>query len=155
MTGVPVSAEGPSHPSSFGGEMNESFVNPPSPESPSALLERAADLIEQRANLAVIGPWEDMYQRVVAGPEGAWDVADCHTSTATTSSCSHGFPRCRTSPGTSIWIAAMDPDMASPLVDWLLAEARFVRRNYTAMHGQVEHLPSMRFARQVLHLESS
>lgn len=41
------------------------------------------------------------------------------------------------------------------LVDWLLAEARFVRRNITHMHGDVEHLPSMRFARQVLGEETS
>lgn len=52
------------------------------------------------------------------------------------------------------WVAAMPPSVVNPLVDWLLAEARFVRRNFKAMHGQVEHLPSMRFARQILNEET-
>lgn len=75
------------------------------PESPSSLLERAADLIEARESLAVIGPWTTCADKVTAGPDEAWQVADAHTST------------------TAAWIAMMSPSVATPLVAWLRAEA--------------------------------
>lgn len=59
------------------------------------------------------------------------------------------------SQGGAAWAALLAPAACEPLVDWLLAEARFVRRNHATMHGDVEHLPSLRFARMILGEETS
>lgn len=134
MTGVSVSAEGPS--------------------APWFILNRAAVELGEMASKATNGPWRRHDTHLPFGGYTATVLAgegnDVQLLAWLPTMSNEPWDHARNAWNNSIWMAAMDPDMAGPLVDWLLAEARFVRRNYTAMHGQVEHLPSLRFARQVL-----
>lgn len=114
------------------------------PESPSLLLQRAADKLTELAEAATSGRWyatkheygAEVYSTVggmseaVAADRNAggvgWDDAD--------------------------WIVAMSPAVATPLVAWLRGESKeaqvYRRQDWSA----VEAWSSMRFARLVLGL---
>lgn len=51
-------------------------------------------------------------------------------------------------PAMQLW--ADNADMVEPLVAWLKADARFLRRNSKYMHGDFERIPSVVFARLLL-----
>lgn len=80
------------------------------------LLRAAADLIEQRGEDALPGPWEclDGGDRLIAwrvGPGGFDDDFEYVVDEPVSHS------------GTAEWIALLDPAVAEPLAAWLRAEA--------------------------------
>lgn len=75
-------------------------------ESPSALLERAAALIEHIADEAPPPPWREH------GLDGAIHAKDPSTG-------GHEVVASRTRWGASRWIETMSPAVAAPLVNWL------------------------------------
>lgn len=108
------------------------------PESPSALLERAAAALEQRAAAATSTPW------VVEGlddGESAIRAVDLF-----------GIGQSDTE-----WIATLSPAAAPPLVEWLRETVvqyrdEHARRNITSDvldRLWMEH-PAVRFSRQIL-----
>jgi hypothetical protein len=83
-------------------------------DSPSLLLQRAAELIEKAESRAVIGPWSTCGPNVTGGGDEQGDVATATTST------------------TALWIATMSPSVAAPLVAWL-REAASAFESYGGM----------------------
>lgn len=101
-------------------------------ETPSALLERAAQLIEQRASEATPGPWRDLPM----GSDGSVVLAGGNTiSTARRPARCGEF-------GDATWIAMMSPVLAGPIAAMLRYEAR---TNGTAHRGEL-----IRLARRIL-----
>jgi hypothetical protein len=129
-----------------------------SPESPSALLERAAALIEQRAAVATAGVWEADRNIVLARvadvpkppphpgirqrPARPDDFVPVVTNGYEEGGCER--------PEDAAWIATMQPSAASPLVEWLRAESEYIRgiRSWKHLPDNTRH--AVAFARIVL-----
>lgn len=122
-----------------------------SDETPEALLKRAADHLEKLARDATPGPWRRHDTHLPFGGYTATVLTgqgrDIRLLAWLPTMSNEPWDQTRNVWNDSKWMAAMNPTTAAPLVAWLRAEARFVRRNAAHMHGDVEHLPSMRFAR--------
>ena len=107
------------------GETGERDVTEP----PSVLLQRAADLLEERASRTVFcGPWWTSGNEVWTGGDGEALAAKAHTTF------------------TAHWIAMMDPEMAKPLANILRGvaftldchpEYADLERNYIALAKQI------------------
>jgi hypothetical protein len=110
-------------------------------ESPSALLERAAALIEQRAADATPGPWvrqspdhtvtnidsSDRQSVAFERDEGACDQED------------------------ALWITMLSPVVAPPLVEWLRDAARRMELHpHLSPEGSTMQRTALKFARIVL-----
>lgn len=112
-------------------------------DSPSALLERAAELIEQRAGEVHAPPWrihdfagepivlskpsetdKKTWRNVVPDGAGSFDVA---------------------------WIAMLGPQVAQPLVEWLRdAARRMALHPHLSPEGSTMQRTALAFARQIL-----
>jgi hypothetical protein len=80
-----------------------------SPESPSALLERAAKRVEELACAATAGPWE---------ARDRW--VEPNVAALTGASMAYGEVEYEfLTPGNAAWIATLNPSVATPLVAWL------------------------------------
>ena len=114
-------------------------------ESPSALLERAAALIEQRASLAAPGPWDASEGSEIYAADG-FCVVSTHWDGA-------GFERS----DDQDWCAMLSPAVAPPLVEWLRETVEQYRTEHSrrtvpsvALDEAWTGHPAVRFARLVL-----
>lgn len=111
-------------------------------ESPSLLLQRAAERLEALESRAIIGPWDTCGPNVTGGGDEQWDVATASTST------------------TALWIATMSPAVSAPLVAWLRQSADHydvlldMAEGDTTWMEEWHNSPVFNFARVVLGLPS-
>lgn len=80
-------------------------------EQPHATLNRAADVLEERAGKATPGPWRTPPPDSV----GEWIVYDADWAIAETRAYSHNDAE---------WTASMSPAVAAPLALWLRTDAK-------------------------------
>lgn len=136
--------------------MKESFVNEPSPESPSSLLERAADLIENLACGATLGPWADAVHD--GDPDRFSNVIADNVPLFSSSCCNGNCYGHVTEPGDSAWIATLNPSVATPLVAWLRRAASYFAPDGPLTDEQADADPyagpAMQFARLILKEEA-
>jgi hypothetical protein len=85
------------------------------PESPSALLERAATTLERLAEDAPQAPWRQAGDGDLLG---YGPVPIVYTE--------YGDVDVQWAPGMVPWVRTMSPSVASPLVEWLRTTARFM-----------------------------
>lgn len=104
-------------------------------DSPSVLLQRAAEHLEALESRAIIGPWDTCGPNVTGGGDEQWDVATASTST------------------TALWIATMSPAVAAPLAAMLRWDAK--RLSWAARCEDVDKsYRGFELARQILGLPS-
>lgn len=84
-------------------------------DSPSALLERAAERLAELANKASPGPWDASQGSEIYAADG-FCVVSTHWDGA-------GFERA----DDQDWCATMSPAVAQPLVEWLRDESEYIR----------------------------
>ncbi|MFJ5984364.1 hypothetical protein [Lentzea sp. NPDC092896] len=85
------------------------------PESPSALLERAAARLDELANAAPQGPWKVAHDGDV---HGYGPVPIIYSE--------HGDVEVQHAPGVHDWLRVMNPVIAEPLAKWLRNSARYL-----------------------------
>lgn len=117
-------------------------------ESPSALLERAAATLAERAERATPGPWRsDAHEQC---PEGANVLTSDGRSLFGSACCGgHCYGYVNTAEDAA-WIATLAPPAAQPLVEWLRAEAEYIKgiRSWKYLPGNTRR--AVDFARVVL-----
>jgi hypothetical protein len=122
------------------------------PESPSSLLERAADLIENLACGATAGPWRSSPH---PSHRDESNVLDSKGSSPFVSACCggncYGYVE---RPEDAAWIATLDPSVAPSLVAWLRRAASYFAPSGPLTDEEADTDPyagpAMQFARTVL-----